>query len=102
MLSRDLTPPGHHVAAPGEDDGRTVDVDAVGPEPGLGCAPWVRFGSANDGDYFVFVARRRPESFAWRVPLDDEELLGGMGAQGNETRKEDGTFESLLLMGLDA
>lgn len=97
-----MTPPGHHVAAPGEDDGRTVDVDAVGPEPGLGCAPWVRFGSANDGDYFVFVARRRPESFAWRVPLDDEELLGGMGAQGNETRKEDGTFESLLLMGLDA
>jgi hypothetical protein len=46
----------------------------------------------------VFVAGRRAESFTWRVPLSDEELLGGVGAIGTDSRKCDDTFETLLFM----
>ena len=67
-------------------------------------ARWERFGAAgdagDDGDVFVFVARRRPESLAWEVPTDDTELLGGVGARGDAQPKGDDTFETLLLMGL--
>ena len=50
---------------------------------------------------YIFVAHRRLESFTWIPPESDEELLGGVGAMGSKSRKEDGTFESLLLMSVD-
>lgn len=64
-------------------------------------APWHRFGSSADGAIFVFVARRRVESFSWNVPPEDRDLLDGVGAWGSQTRKGDDTFESLLFMTLD-
>lgn len=64
--------------------------------------PWSRFRSADDGDLFIFVASRRPESYTWDVPRSDDELLGGVGAWGTPARKSDDTFESLLLMGMEA
>lgn len=64
--------------------------------------PWSRFGSADDGDLFIFVASRRLESYTWDVPRSDDELLGGVGAWGTSARKSDDTFESLLLMGMEA
>ena len=50
---------------------------------------------------FVFIARRRLESYGWDVPSDDKELLEGVGARGSRTRKGDDTFEQLLLMQLE-
>ncbi|PFH53153.1 hypothetical protein AMATHDRAFT_138336 [Amanita thiersii Skay4041] len=65
--------------------------------------PWYRFGaSQSDASIFIFIAHRRPESLHWLVPLDDSDLLNGVGAQGNPTRKNDDTFESLLLMSMDS
>ena len=32
---------------------------------------WERFDSCGDGEVFLFVARRRSESFSWIVPEDD-------------------------------
>jgi hypothetical protein len=58
---------------------------------------WTRLGS-HDGPTFVFVARRRPSSFHWKVPESDEELMSGVGAWGNDTRKGDDMFETLLIM----
>ncbi len=72
----------------GDGDNRPLDV-------------WTRFGASGDGDMFVFVARRRPESLAWEIPSGDKELLEGVGAQGSSTRKGDDTFERLLLMQLE-
>lgn len=63
--------------------------------------PWTRFGSADENDIFIFVARRRPESLTWEIPHSDEELLAGVGARGTRACKGDDTFEGLLLMGLD-
>lgn len=62
--------------------------------------PWTVFGSSagNEGLAFLFAGIRRPESLYWSVPLDDEELLGGVGAGGSDKRKNDDTFETLLLM----
>ncbi|TFY68396.1 hypothetical protein EVG20_g3580 [Dentipellis fragilis] len=62
-------------------------------------AGWGRFGGDMEGETFVFVARRRAESMEWRVPVDDGELLGGVGAGGTDVRKSDDAFEVLLLMG---
>jgi Lysine methyltransferase len=62
---------------------------------------WERFGAGGDGEVFVFVARRRPESFLWTVPEDDVALLEGVGARGTQERKGDDTFELLLLMSVD-
>ncbi|TCD63203.1 hypothetical protein EIP91_005842 [Steccherinum ochraceum] len=62
---------------------------------------WRRFGASSGGEMFIFVGRRRPESLAWIVPENDEDLLGGVGAWGTNSRKGDGTFESLLLMNVD-
>jgi len=59
---------------------------------------WERFDSGGDGEVFLFVARRRFESFSWTVPEDDVELLEGVGAMGTEERKGDDGFEVLLLM----
>lgn len=62
---------------------------------------WERFDSGGDGEVFLFVARRRSESFSWIVPDDDVALLEGVGAQGTEERKYDDGFEMLLLMRVD-
>ena len=61
---------------------------------------WQRFG-LNFGDTsFLFIACRRPDSFGWQIPDSDQDLLGGVGANGTTSRKCDDTFENLLLMGL--
>jgi len=62
---------------------------------------WERFDSGGDGEVFLFVARRRSESFFWIVPEDDVALLEGVGARGTEERKGDDGFEMLLLMRVD-
>lgn len=65
---------------------------------GSGDSDWRRFGSDLDDTIFVFVAHRRAESFDWKVPVLDDELLGGVGAYGKNSRKGDDTFENLLIM----
>lgn len=62
---------------------------------------WQRFGLSPDDTTFVFVASRRPESLSWEIPVDDRDLLAGVGAQGTNSRKEDDTFETLLFMTLE-
>jgi hypothetical protein len=62
---------------------------------------WRRFGSEQDDQVFVFVAKRRPASHSWEVPEDDRELLSGVGANGTKVPKSDDTFESLLLLSMD-
>ncbi|KAJ7476022.1 putative methyltransferase-domain-containing protein [Mycena latifolia] len=54
---------------------------------------WQRFGAHLEDPTFVFVARRREQSFNWSVPPSDEDLMYGV--------KGDDTFETLLLMSLD-
>lgn len=61
---------------------------------------WQRFGSSLDETTFVFTARRRLISFSWEIPLNDDDLLLGRGARGNQAAKEDDTFEMLLLTNL--
>jgi len=65
---------------------------------------WERFdagGGGGDGEVFLFVARRRAESFSWMVPEDDGGLLEGVGARGTQERKGDDGFEVLLLMNVE-
>ncbi|THU84188.1 hypothetical protein K435DRAFT_971296 [Dendrothele bispora CBS 962.96] len=83
---------------------------------------WTRLGSSLEGPSFVFTARRRPESFGWDVPEDDEDLIAGKGVVsvgfrdqgtsdssgggggssssggGGSRSRGDDTFESLLFM----
>ncbi|KAF8802486.1 hypothetical protein BYT27DRAFT_7261022 [Phlegmacium glaucopus] len=61
---------------------------------------WQRFGSDLDDTILLFVAHRREESFDWEIPALDDELLGGVGAHGNDSRKGDDTFENLLIMAI--
>jgi hypothetical protein len=64
--------------------------------------PWQRFGSSSlDESTFVFTARRRAVSFLWEIPLNDQDLLLGRGAKGDNTAKADDTFEILLLMSMN-
>ncbi|EGN98815.1 hypothetical protein SERLA73DRAFT_107949 [Serpula lacrymans var. lacrymans S7.3] len=60
---------------------------------------WTRFGPSGE-QTFVFVAHRRPESFNWDVPDNDQDLIGGIGANGTLTRKGDDTFETFLFMSM--
>lgn len=62
---------------------------------------WERFDSGGDGEVFLFVARRKSESFSWNMPEDDVALLEGVGGRGTEERKSDDGFEMLLLMRVD-
>ena len=55
---------------------------------------------SSDEQILVFLAHRRPESFAWTVPTSDEGLLRGSGAFGTQNEKSDDTFEALLLSAL--
>lgn len=64
---------------------------------------WQRFGSDtgdDDDQTFIFVACRRLESLNWTIPLEDSDLLGGVGARGTDGKKSDETFETFLFMGL--
>ncbi|KAJ7761957.1 putative methyltransferase-domain-containing protein [Mycena maculata] len=54
-------------------------------------SPLHRLGSDLEDPTFVFVARRREQSFHWNVPPNDEDLM----------HSGDDTFETLLLMSLD-
>ncbi|KIM53259.1 hypothetical protein SCLCIDRAFT_1222989, partial [Scleroderma citrinum Foug A] len=70
----------------------------------LGELQWSRFGAANadSKDHtFIFVAYRRPESFAWEVPPSDWDLIDGVGARGTPARKGDDTFETMLFMTME-
>lgn len=62
---------------------------------------WCRFGSRQDDQVFVFVAKRRQGSHYWKVPENDQELLHGVGANGTDVTKSDDTFETLLLLSMD-
>ncbi|KAJ7364225.1 putative methyltransferase-domain-containing protein [Mycena albidolilacea] len=62
---------------------------------------WQRFGVSLEDPTFVFVARRREESFDWQVPPSDADLMQGIMAQGTPLPKGDDTFETLLLMSLN-
>jgi len=63
---------------------------------------WQRFGtSLLDDTIFIFTARRRTTSFSWEIPANDQDLLLGRGAMGNNALKADDTFELLLLMTLN-
>ncbi|KAH6909164.1 putative methyltransferase-domain-containing protein [Coprinopsis sp. MPI-PUGE-AT-0042] len=63
---------------------------------------WGPLNSAlGDDPFYIFHAERHPESFAWRIPSSDQELLDGVGANGSLSRKGDTTFESLLLFSME-
>lgn len=66
--------------------------DGTGDFNGEQESTWNRLGSEGDGDHFVFVARRKLESYDWDIPKGDEQLMFGRG---------DGTFESILLLGVE-
>lgn len=61
---------------------------------------WQIFGTGAE-TAFLFVASRREESYEWTVPVNDAELLSGVGALGTMRSKGDDTFESLLLLQID-
>ncbi|KIY62027.1 hypothetical protein CYLTODRAFT_362083 [Cylindrobasidium torrendii FP15055 ss-10] len=61
---------------------------------------WTRFGETFDDPTYVFVARRKPESMCWRLPMADRDLLAGVGAGGTDAHKGDDTFDTLLMMAL--
>lgn len=72
---------------------------SISPEESKG---WQRHGTHDTADVsYVFVARRRPESYGWRIAEGDAELLDGIYAQGTENKKSDDTFEMLLLMNME-
>jgi len=64
-----------------------------GPE-----ARWARYHTPSST--YVFIARRKTVSLGWSVSGDDNDLLGGVGAYGNQRQKGDDTFELMLLMDL--
>lgn len=59
---------------------------------------WSRFGETFDDPTYVFVARRKPESLRWHIPVVDGDLIAGVGAGGTDTHKGDDTFDTLLMM----
>lgn len=56
---------------------------------------WDRFGHTSD--IYIFVARRRPESFLWEVPGLDSQLMNGYGPTPPTLND---TFESLLMLSI--
>ncbi|KAG5647017.1 hypothetical protein DXG03_001742 [Asterophora parasitica] len=71
-------------------------------ETSSGKVGWQRLGSSSEDVMFIFVAHRRPESYAWKIPVEDMDLLAGRGARGTDTAKADDTFEILLFMALES
>ena len=47
---------------------------------------------------FIFIAKRKEESWNWEVPEKDDDLLSGVGTLGTRNPKGDDTFETLLMM----
>lgn len=78
-----------------------VLVKETAPKDESNLTNWRRFGESLEGPTFIFVARRRQQSFTWDVPPDDKDLLAGVGAYGRGSSQVDDTFESLLLMTLN-
>ncbi|EPQ52771.1 hypothetical protein GLOTRDRAFT_122699 [Gloeophyllum trabeum ATCC 11539] len=59
---------------------------------------WRRLGSSIGEDgCFVFIARRRAESFTWSIPESDSDLLSGHGTPWSS----DEQFETFLLSAFD-
>lgn len=63
---------------------------------------WTSFGAVEGDRTFIFVAYRRPESFAWEVPPSDRDLIDGVGARDTDKRKGDDAFETLLFMTMES
>ena len=61
-------------------------------------AEWARYDAPSST--YIFVAHRKSISIGWSVPEDDKDLLGGVGADGDQRQKGDDTFELMLLMNL--
>ena len=59
---------------------------------------WARYHAPSST--YIFVAHRRSVSLDWTVPEDDGDLLGGVGANGDQRKKGDHAFELMLLMNL--
>lgn len=57
-----------------------------------------RIFQSDAGEGFIFNAHRKPESYGWRIPDDDKDLLDGIGALGTDSSKMDDSFETMLLM----
>jgi len=57
---------------------------------------WARYNASSST--YIFLARRKGVSLDWNVPDDDNDLLEGVGANGNQRQKGDDTFELMLLM----
>ncbi|GLB40288.1 putative lysine methyltransferase [Lyophyllum shimeji] len=66
-----------------------------------GDGTWQRFGASSDDPMFIFIANRRPESYAWKIPTHNSDLLAGRGAVADDSAKADDTFETLLFMTLE-
>ncbi|ORY84729.1 putative methyltransferase-domain-containing protein [Leucosporidium creatinivorum] len=58
---------------------------------------WARFGTGDEDELFIFVCERRPSTYDWDVPEQDEQLMQGLPGQDGE----DDQFEQLLLGGLE-
>jgi len=61
-------------------------------------ASWTRYHSASST--YLFVAQRKVASLSWKIPESDLDLLEGVGAEGDDSRKADEGFEVMLLMEL--
>ena len=59
---------------------------------------WTRYHAPSST--YIFVARRKSISLGWNVPEDDRDLLGGVGAHGDQRQKGDDAFDLMLLMNL--
>ncbi|KAJ7650103.1 putative methyltransferase-domain-containing protein [Roridomyces roridus] len=63
--------------------------------------PWQRLGVGLEDPTFVFVARRREESYGWDLPPNDVDVMHGVVSRGSLAPMSDDTFETLLLMSLE-
>lgn len=81
-----------------DSGGETVSTKTKKQEPETPPLPWTRYH--NPSSTYMFIAHRKPSSRSWNVPEDDRELLEGVGANGNDSRKADEGFELMLLMDL--
>jgi len=59
---------------------------------------WARYHAPSST--YIFIAHRRTASLDWNVPEDDGDLLGGVGAHGDQRRKGDDAFDLMLLMSM--
>ncbi|SGZ01630.1 BQ5605_C033g11157 [Microbotryum silenes-dioicae] len=71
------------------------DPNTTFPSPAADEDHWHRFGETSEGQnqLFIFVCTRRPKTYTWDVPKEDEALMNGLGS--------DDQFETLLLLGME-